>query len=537
MALNNEEFNRLKTLVGERQQSSFSGFSSGTQSQGGFINNLREASEGFVKGGLQSAIGTARFAQGTGQRLLAAVDPTRDLEDIREQTGIKSLQGNQAEQIDEILKSENKAERFGKVAAFGAELLIPTGGAKKVAELGEAGLRKTAQGVDVVKDVAGKSVETTKNVASGVGELFKSTIEAGRQIPQRVRANVDEIKRVEQEIVKLPKIVQNSIRQGVDIEDAKEIVNINPKAKPAIQKLWNQTKSFLDNQTEINPVSAVGKPVIKRLKVLKDETVVLNNKLNKIAENLKGKTVKGSENLVNIADNGLDNFNVKVTSEGLDFSDADIVGGEKLINNVYARLKKAKDAYDLHRLKRFIDSNVEFGKKSEGLTGSAERLLKNWRKNIDSILDSQFKNYNDVNTQLSQKIQPLNDLRKYLRTAEDNLDEDLLELDAGMLMQRIASNVRSNPALRQTLRNLDNASAVKGSLSGEIDTLVNFYSKLQDYFPEIVNKQSLRGQVTRGVQDVKSILGKVSEEVGKIAGQTDVVRKKAFSDLLDELLK
>ena len=538
MALSNEEFNRLKNLIGERQSPNLSGFSGSTPSTGvGIVNKMQDFSEGFVKGGLQSAIGTSRLLQTAGQGVLAAADPTKTFADIKQETGFKSLQGEQAQQIDEILKSENTAEKAGKLTAFLAEIMIPTGAAKKGVDLAEAGLSKTAQGIDVAKDAVSKGLETTKDVASGVTSLAKAGGRKLAQIPQKVKTNVQEIQRVDKEIATLPKTAQNSVRLGVDVQDAKDIVSVNPKAKPAVKKLWNQTKAFLNNQTELNPITSVGKPVVQRLTKLKGETEALTKRLDTVAQSLKGKIVKGKDNVLQVVDNGLDTFNIKKTPKGLDFSDADIVGGEKQITDVYNRLQRANDANDLHRIKRFIDANVEYGKKSEGLTGAAEKLLKNWRKNIDATLDTQFKNYNKVNTKLSEKITPINDLRKFIRTAEDKFDEDLLDMDVGMLMQRIASNTRSNPALRQTLRNLDKASGVKGSLSGEIDTLVNFYSKLQDYFPEIVNKQSFRGQITRGVSDVKGLIGKATEAIGEIAGETDVVRKKAFTDLLDNLLK
>lgn len=381
-------------------------------------------------------------------------------------------------------------------------------------------------------------IETGKNVAGGTLDVIKSTAQRASQIPKNIATNVDEIKRIETEIKTLPKLAQESVRQGVDITDAKELVKIKPQTKPTIKKLWNATKSYLEGKSELNPITAVGKPVVARLNKLKGETKLLNEKLTQVAQGLKGQAVRGKDELVSVANNGLETLGIKAKKTGLDFigSDLEGVGGNTLIENVYKRLINSKDAYDLHRLKKFIDSNVEFGKRAEGLTGSAERLLKTWRKNIDGLLDNNFKSYNSVNTKLSEKISPLNDLRKYLRTAEDVLDEDLLDLDVGMLMQRIASNVRSNPALRQTLRNLDKASGVKGTLSGEIDTLVNFYSTLQDYFPEIVNKNSFRGQITRGIQDAKGISEAVVGAVKDLAGQTDVVRKKALKDLLDKLL-
>jgi hypothetical protein len=407
------------------------------------------------------------------------------------------------------------------------------------------GSKVAGKAVDVAGDVAKGTlkatkgaIETGKNVAEGTVGVIQSTAQKARKVPKNIATNVAETRRIEADIKTLPKLAQESVRQGVDITDAKDILKITPKAKPAVQKLWNATKSFIDGKSELNPITAVGKPVVARLNKLKGQTDLLNEKLTQVAQGLKGRTVRGKDELVSVVNNSLETLGIRPKKTGLNFvgSDLEGIGGNTLIENVYKRLISSKDAYDLHRLKKFIDSNVEFGKRAEGLTGLSERLLKTWRKNIDGLLDNNFKSYNSVNTKLAEKISPLNDLRKYLRTAEDVLDEDLLDLDVGMLMQRIASNLRSNPALRQTLRNLDKASGVKGTLSGEIDTLVNFYSKLQDYFPEIVNKQSFRGQVTRGIQDAKGISEAVVGAVKDLAGQTDVVKKKAFRDLLDKLL-
>jgi hypothetical protein len=385
MALSNEEFNRLKNLIGERQQPNLSGFSGSTPSTGGgIVNKMQDFSEGFVKGGLQSAIGTSRLLQTAGQGVLAAVDPTKTFADVKQETGFKSLQGEKAQQIDEILKSENTAEKAGKLTAFISELLIPTGGAKKIADVAEVGLSKTSQGIDVAKDVIGKGVETVSDVAGGLKTLAGKAKEVVAQAPSNIKTNVQQIQNVEKQIAQLPKNTQTFVRQGVDIEDAKDIVNISPKAKPLIQKLWNQTKSFLDNKTQLNPITAVGEPVVKRLNSLKKQTEVLSGQLNTVAKNLKGQAFKGKDNLVNFVDNSLDTLGISKTDKGLDFvgSDLEGIGGTNLIENVYKRLINANDAYDLHRLKRFIDSNVEFGKMAEGLTGSGQRLLKNWRKNI-----------------------------------------------------------------------------------------------------------------------------------------------------------
>lgn len=115
-------------------------------------------SSGFVKGGLQSSIGTARLIQDLGQRTLAGIDPTRNVAQVKAETGLKSLQGAPAAEIDEQLKSRNPYETAGKVAEFGAELVFPVGKTTEVA----SALNK---GKNLIKKGASATVDTTKGLS------------------------------------------------------------------------------------------------------------------------------------------------------------------------------------------------------------------------------------------------------------------------------------------------------------------------------------------------------------------------------------
>ena len=66
-----------------------------------------------------------------GQAILAGVDPTKTYEQVKEETGFPSLKGEKLEQIRELLKAENTAEKAGKVTEFLAELVWPTGKTKE----------------------------------------------------------------------------------------------------------------------------------------------------------------------------------------------------------------------------------------------------------------------------------------------------------------------------------------------------------------------------------------------------------------------
>lgn len=127
-------------------------------------NPLADFSTGFAKGLLGSAIGTAKTFQGAGQRVLAGVDPTRNLEQVRAETGFKSLGGEQAKQIDEQLKSENTTEKVGKVVAFGAEILTPSGPRKAVTK----GAELVAEGAKPVIRAGGRVLKETGEKAYGI---------------------------------------------------------------------------------------------------------------------------------------------------------------------------------------------------------------------------------------------------------------------------------------------------------------------------------------------------------------------------------
>lgn len=390
--------------------------------------------------------------------------------------------------------------------------------------------------------VADAIVDTTSDIAKGVSnsmEVFNPAIQAVRNVPSRIATNVENVKKTEQVIKQLPQPAQLAVRNGVDIDDVKSVLEINKQQKPALAKLYDITKKFVDGKTKQNPIEAVGKPVITRLNTLKGQVSQLGTKLDEVANGLKGKAVKDYNALVSTVDDSLSKLGVSQRDEGLDFVGSNLEGlgsNEKIISNVYNRLRSANDASDLHRLKKYIDNNVSFGKTSGGFTGEAESLLKNWRSTIDKALDTSFPVYNRVNTELAQRLKPINNLRTFLKSAT-GFDEDLLQMSAGQLMRRISSNVQSNPAIRQALRDLDKATKIKGKTSLDIEALVDFYSKLEKYYPEIVGKNTFKGQIQGALESSGGILDRVTGAIKSVAGQSENVKRKAITDFLDSYFK
>jgi hypothetical protein len=134
--------------------------------------------KGFGKGLVDTSVQTARLTQNIGQGVMAAVSPTKTFQDIKQETGFQSLQGEQAQQIDEILKSENNAEKAGKLTAFIAEMFLPTG-SRKIAQ----------KGLEVAGDVAGDILTVGQKASQPLikgGQEVVESVAKPENIMQRV---------------------------------------------------------------------------------------------------------------------------------------------------------------------------------------------------------------------------------------------------------------------------------------------------------------------------------------------------------------
>jgi len=516
-------FSRIGSQLGQRSQNmkeSLSQSIDGKQSVGSGLLQAVGQGAGAIFDPLAEVVGTGLKATGLDEPIGSAVGAIAEISPVKGLVDYyKGLSPEAQKNID---------------ATFNIGSLIPVGMlAKPVANALKTGLRT---GANAVEDLATKGFQAGKQATAGAVDIVNPAFQAVKNVPARIKTNLADVKATEQVIKALPPVAQKSVRQGVDIEDISNTIKISPAQKPVVAKLYTAVKDFVAGKTNVNPISAVGKPVVDKFNTLKAQTSKLGNQLDDIADGLVGQPVRGSGAIISTVDDSLAKLKISKTENGLNFTGSNIEGlgtNETIVNNVYRRLNEATDANDLHRLKKYIDDNVTYGKTTGGFTGTAEDLVKGWRKAIDDTLDVEFPAYNKVNTELAQRIKPINDFKRFMKSAT-GLDEDLMNMSAGQLMRRIASNLRSNPELRQVLRDLDKATNVKGKLSIETDTLVDFFATLEKYYPEIVGKNTFKGQIGSAIVESGSLTDKAFGAVKAIAGQSEAVKRKAITDFLDD---
>jgi len=236
-----------------------------------------------------------------------------------------------------------------------------------------------------------------------------------------------------------------------------------PKARAKMRAMVDIVDSGRKNfrtQAMSRPLDIAGDSIASRVKVVKAANEFAGSRLDSVAKGLKGQQVDVSPAIDGMMSN-LDDMGIKFNpADGsLSFSGSDLEGlpgTQRVIKNMLNRLRdtQAPDAYDVHRMKRFIDEQVSYGKSQRGLGGKTERVLKGLRHDLDGLLDAKFPEYNRVNTDYSETIRVLDGLQDVAGQKMDltgpNADKAL-----GTLSRRLLSNAQSRVPLMDSIAELD----------------------------------------------------------------------------------
>jgi hypothetical protein len=504
----------------------------------------KEVATGFGKGLVQSAVGTAQMLQAGGQRALAGVTG-QPLEQVQETTGFKSLQGTEAEQINELLKADTTGEKTGKVLAFATELLTPSGGRKAI----EKGVSKGEQIAGSVADVATEGVDILRQGASRVGEVVEGAktiggelVEGVARIPSRVAINLAEKQATQQAIKSLPsKTAQEAVIEGVDIQDVKEISNFSKTFKEPAKKLIKVVQDFSSGASKTNPIEVVGKPIVNRIKQLESELGKVGQKLGEIAGTL-GKVTK--EEVIDPVFTSLKKIpglsGLKLNKKGiLDFTDTVLTTAETqsdrvAIQKIFSDAIKSGTGKSKHLLRQELFEILGGKKKAlTNLTDTQEKAFEAIRKGLAGVLDTKSPQYKNLNQQFAKIAQPLQEMRKFMKGTV-GATEDILEMQAGLLARRLTSNAQSNPQIRAILKAMDSATKIKGKAQLSVEKLQDFYNILDKYY-DIAGKTGFQAQVKAGIE--KGIPETIIGAVKDIAGTTQATRTKALEKLFNEILR
>jgi hypothetical protein len=409
-------------------------------------------------------------------------------------------------------------------------------GVKKGSSVQQASQNKATQAIS-------KGVDKTQSATKQkIGELIQSGSESADTAPYKIIQNLE---KGTSKVVQDP-IAKAAIGQGFDpgvVAVIKGGSNADKAKMNSMVNILEKSQSSSRFAMKNRPADIAGDSLMDRFKAVRDESLQAGRSLDVEAKKLKGVKLDKAPIIKNFAES-LDSMGVRFDKAGNPiFKGSDIEGlgaSMKAIKQITNRLKSVKtsDAFELHRLKRFIDENVTYGKSGEGLKGAAERSLKGLRSSVDELLDQNFPAYDKINQKYSDTITSLNAFQD-VAGKKMNLSGVNADKATGTLMRRLMSNAQSRVPLLDAIDSLE-STAIKYGAKFDDDLLsqVLLVDELDKVFGPAA-KTSLLGDVTKGASGsfstTQAVLGAGKEAAKNIMGPSQAKALKAIKDLLGDV--
>jgi len=327
---------------------------------------------------------------------------------------------------------------------------------------------------ETAQNVGQRIVRGVEGAREGYGSRRKNIVETIRNEPYNVE-NVEY--RIENDRPVTDNLATETLRQGWEPAEVTTIKAMSPKDKIAALRMiatYEDSKKDARAGALSRPAAVLGESVTDRIAFVNDARKKAGSDLETIAKNdLRGERVDYApaidKFMANLDDLGISvEMDAKTGIAKANLRNSEIQGDRKaqqILNNVLERLSDvdAPDAFGLHTAKRFIDTQVSWGKQSLGnpLTDQAARALKELRTDLNTILGDNFPQYREANQIYSSTKSALDDLQKAAKVKVD-LDSKSANEAYGTAMRRVLSNYASRAQIIEALDQLESVAIQNG---------------------------------------------------------------------------
>ena len=353
--------------------------------------------------------------------------------------------------------------------------------------------------------------------------------------------------------IKKDKLAIDAINQGFDQGIVAMIKAATPRDRTkmlAMLDIMDRGKRDARYKADNRVTDVAGNTLVERVKFITDVNKKSGAELEQVVKDLKfiDEPLDFSSPVNNFITR-LDDMDIRLdANNNPDFMGSTIQGivpAEKIIKDVINRMKADKPAtsYDAHKLKRFIDEKVTYGKEGEGLTGQTVRVLKDLRRELDAELDTKYPEYNRVNTTYSETIGALDDLQSAVGGKMDMLSSSG-DSAVGTVIRRTMGNTANRGRLVDSIDQLESISRKYGGEFAD-DAFVQsiFANELETVF-KIAPRTAIQNTIAVGAKQGirmatgnQTVLGLLIEAGAAVAnkakGVTDDNAAKSIRKLLE----
>lgn len=513
-------------------------------SSGGILDIGIGAAKGFVEG----ARGTAQLFQGAGQRVLAGIDPTRNLEETRNNTGFKSLDDRTQEGagVRDSLFASNDTQKVGKVIGFGAELIaggvtddVTRGISKFLSSSGDETVSKVSQSIkspfvgpqgDLVEGAKDFAGATTRTIKRGVSNIKDELVERGQNA---------------KEVAQLPETASKAVRTGFDLNSIRRIQNSDaPTIKGYNEMVKKAKEAEVFGDPSLGPKFLPGDKFIDQFKLVETQRQEIGRQLGeevaKLGDNYTIKLKDDVDSLknsweLNKITKGFTGKQKNAFKEAVKELDADLAPTAKDIRELDRKMSKLERQLGTDGIESLNYS------KSDGSTG-------NVYKDIRQIYTDKLEAINPKIRQLNRQYRPLAEtkrqvLKDILKIDPNKISDDVpieeFYKEAALQLQSLLGNSTRAPQKERLLKLV--ASKAKELGYDDIDPreAARFARELEDLY-DITPKNSLQGRIEsgtkKGVGGVRDALGQAVGKVIELGSPTDANKQEALEKMLEDLL-
>jgi hypothetical protein len=435
--------------------------------------------------------------------------------------GLQTITGGTAAGAGQIAKEEG-AGPVGQIAATIGGAIVPSipSAVRSVTQqvartVAPAGAGINQQMTSTSGLALPRAETTTQESLQSIGSTVKSKIDPQSQ--QLVRKQMIDSPestdfvnfRIAGSQVVPDNLAADALKQGWKDGTVASIKASSDKDRTAMTKMLNLFKMGEKSEkfrTLNRPADILGDTVQARIDFLAKSNKQAGKAIDRIAQTrLRGQNVD-YDPAVNKFLGDLDNIGVKVNLDKNGVAKVNLEGSriegdkgaENLLNIVLKRLSKTQtpDALGVHDAKRFIDTQVSYGKRNlaNPLTAEAESIVKGLRRNLNQSLGDAFPVYKAANTKYSETITALDAMQKAAGTSI-NFDSDNANKALGVAMRKLTSNYGTRANLIDALDQANQTSQKYGlSLNDDIVNQLIFVNELDRMFGAAA-QTSLKGQV------------------------------------------
>lgn len=345
-------------------------------------------------------------------------------------------------------------------------------------------------------------------------------------------------------------IAKKAIGQEWEAGTVQSVKNFDEKSASIARRMLEVANRGTKDDTfkaSNRPISELGDEIAGQLDYIRKVNRDAGTAINEAAKALKNERVDVSPAVDKFITSISDDLGVNISpsKEGvtvdfrgsyLEGNTPEIRSAQGVVKNLVNRMYNTKtpSAYDVHRLKGYIDTQASYGSQMGGLKGNTDRIVKNLRHDLDALLDDNFPTYNQANTVYAETKTAIDAMQELVGKKID-LRKDYAPQALGKLSRRMLSNAQSAERVREAAMNINDVASRYGAEgTGNIPALVKFADTLDKQFG-IAADTSLASEVAKGVTQSKkdAAINIGSAIIQKAKGVNNERKYQSMSELLN----